>query len=387
MTESWSHFAKRRFRMGCAFELVEFDRLPPEEQMPLLELTRTPAFYGVLKPRTGSTWRAVDKDTALLLLALHSAGPLPFFARGNGEESSRGVWGLVLDGILEVEDDNRFVSGPEASLLLSDKRGTTSHGRLTQLSCDAVKYAQELRTNDPARLALFLYSFGRHPVTAKWSGHLPDEEAVLEFLGVNSPTVGRLLRSRWTRAASTVAPGWLVWSATRETSVSDAAPIYKLYVSPSVHALPEAFHAAMEVFADRSVSRFKVGSDAGGLLRPDKFIVYFDSLDRLLEVATDLSDRIGNITAHGVPFTAEITRNGFLSWGMDPPLSSRVVTWHEPESWRLWISRRLASALLSARANDSASPVPPWQFALERLRNIGLDVDHWTPSPALWSAS
>jgi hypothetical protein len=384
MAEAWSDFSKRRFRTGGAFDLVEFDRLPPEEQIPLLELTKELGFYGVLKPQSGSTCRTVYQDTALLLLTLRSAGPLPFFARGSGREFSTGIRSLVLDGILEVEDGDHFVTGPDASLLLSSERGT-AQGRVAKLSCDAIRYAQELRTDDPSELARFLYSFGRQPVTASWSRRLPNDEAVLEFIGANSPSVSPLLRSRWTRAPSSASPAWFSWGTTRESSASHSAYIYKLYVSPTPEALPDVFAATLDVLASHSVSHFKIGSDAGGLLRPDKFVVYFSSLDRLLEVATALSAKIAGIDAHGVPFTAEIAGCGLLSWGMDPPPSSRVVAWHEPESWRLWISYRLASSLLSARGSDGTNRIPPWQFALERLRAAGLDVDHWTPSPALWS--
>jgi hypothetical protein len=31
--------------------------------------------------------------------------------------------------------------------------------------------------------------------------------------------------------------------------------------------------------------------------------------------------------------------------------------------------------------------VEPWQFAIVRARRHGVDVENWTPSPALWSAA
>ena len=84
--------------------------------------------------------------------------------------------------------------------------------------------------------------------------------------------------------------------------------------------------------------------------------------------------------------SAEISGDGLLSWGMDPPAQGRVVAWHEQESWRLWVARRLALAMVGARSTGSAE-LSPAEFALERLRHDGVDVDGWTPSASLWRAA
>jgi hypothetical protein len=96
-----------------------------------------------------------------------------------------------------------------------------------------------------------------------------------------------------------------------------------------------------------------------------------------------MAARLDAIPAHGVPFTAEITGNGLLSWGMDPPQSERMLAWQEPESWRLWVVRRLAAAMIAAQV-DARSSMPPWEFALERLRHEGVDVEGWVPSTSIW---
>jgi hypothetical protein len=72
-------------------------------------------------------------------------------------------------------------------------------------------------------------------------------------------------------------------------------------------------------------------------------------------------------------------------------------------SWRLWLTNRLARALIAAvAAPSSALPLPgvsgaaglagaaagetmePWRFAVERLRLEGVDTDSWTPGGSLW---
>src|SRR6185369_3495174 len=116
---------------------------------------------------------------------------------------------------------------------------------------------------------------------------------------------------------------------------------------------------------------FKIGADAAGLLRPDKIVLYFADQQSLLQVAGALHARLPGVRAQGVPFSAEITGDGLLSWGMDPPARERVLAWHEPESWRLWVARRLALAMIAAQAAAPTSgegALAPAAFALERLR-------------------
>jgi hypothetical protein len=80
-----------------------------------------------------------------------------------------------------------------------------------------------------------------------------------------------------------------------------------------------------------------------------------------------------------VPFTSEIGGDGLLSWGVDPPdeEGSAWRGWSGRESWRLWLARRLASALVTAQATGPSEEA--WRFVLDRLRLEGVDTDTWTP--------
>ncbi len=390
-----SDLYRRRFRAGSSYELVVFDRLPLEEQVGLAELHADPDFYGVLKPTaaTGQTVKVVGRDTALLWLTLHEPGSLPFYVfRGDPEGAARAITDLVLDGVLEVEDGDRFVGGAGAAELLLGGGGGAPGGRLGELSIDALRYGEALDLAEPAALAGRLYAFHRQPLTAAWSRRLADREAVLAFLGAAPGTPRRRrLDAGWQRAAEGEIPGWIAFSP-RETGRERAGRrTHKLYVSPAIESLPAAFDAVLDELGALGGGQFpggghfKVGEDAAELLRPDKLVLYFDDLDALLAVASRLGERLGGIEPHGVPFSAEIAGRGLLSWGMDPPRSERLLSWQEHGSWRVWVVQRLAVAMVAARS--AAEPtMPPWRFALERLRREGVDVDRWTPSAAIWQA-
>lgn len=382
--------AARAFRAGDAFELVVFERLPAAEQLLLAELRDAPEFYGVLRPRTGTgrTIRAVDRDTALLWLTLQAPAPLPAFAwEGDGDAARRRITELVLDGVLEMETSEGFVSGAAAMQRFSGPVGSPDDGprsRLARLSLDALRTAQALALDDVEELAAWLYGYGRAPITPALARRLPDRDAVLAHVGL---APGRALRARldaaYHRTPATESTGWIAWSPTgaRRQPMRERATC-KLYVSPALDAVPVAMEALVELLCTRTRAVFKFGADGAGLLRPDKIVVYFDDVETLQAAALELAERLAGVPAHGVPFSAEIAGDGVLSWGMDPPRSTRVLEWQGYDSWRLWLVRRLAAALVAARRD--AHDVEPWRFALARLRWAGVDVDRWTPSEALW---
>jgi len=379
--------ARTTFRTSAAFELIVFDRLSAEEQLALNELRRDPTFYGVLRPRVdnGLTIKAVDKDTALLWLTLQQPGPVPAFVwTDDAAAAASGLRQLVLDGVLEISRGDVFVSGAAAGPAFVDGPRSHPRGRLAALSIAALGYAERLELTDQSRLAMRLYHYGRQPRTAAWANRLPNANAVLAFVGAADGTVlQRQLASNW-RASDKTINGWLTWSNARSIQTTRASnqPTYKLYVSPAPADLPHAFAHVAQLGAV-APEHFKIGSDVNGVLRPDKLVLYFPTLERLHAAAADLQSRLDGVAPHGVPFSSEISGDGLLSWGMDPPADARVVSWQEQESWRLWIVRRLARAMVAAQAAPDAA-MSPAHFAMERLRHEGVDVEQWTPSPGLW---
>jgi hypothetical protein len=407
----------RELRANPFYELVLFDRLEPDLRQALAGLDKEPGFYGVLRPspsspggrgggwekragvmRAGETkcpdspglsLKSVDRDTALLFLTLREPGPLPAYVRlMSGEGAGRVAAQLVADGILEIAGDNReFVSGAAAFHLLWEEGGDARSGRLADLSLAALRYGQSLALTDPLRLSLRLYGFNRRPLTPAWKRLLPDAAAVERHLGIGAGGPHRQLLDRtWSRSGPSEA--WLSWrrrgvdQGVHGGRLSAAGAIWKLYVSPAPEAFAEGFGRILDALAAARAPQFKIGAGAAGLLRPDKMVAYFPSFERLAQAAESLTERFGGTPAHGVPFTSEIAGGGLLSWGVDPPADS-LNQWSGRESWRLWLTHRLAVALLSGKKAGESS-VEPWRFALERLRLEGVDTDSWTPGGMLF---
>lgn len=381
---------RRTFRASPAWELVLLDRLPDEQRRALADLAKDPDFYGVLRPRdaVGAGLKSADRDTALLFLTLREPGPLPGYAAAQlGEGAARVLGRFVADGILEVERDGVFVSGPAALDLFAWREdGPRRDGRIAALSLAALRTVQALPADDVRSLWLRLYAFNRLPLTPRWKRLLPDAEAVERHLGI---TLGGPSRRSLDRAWSRLPPreGWISWTS-RAVGGDDGrpdGPTWKLYVSPRPEALEDGFGAVLEALTAARARQFKIGCDAAGLLRADKIVAYFPSFERLAEAADAVVARLAGAPAQGVPFTSEIGGDGLLSWGMDPPRAER--SWSLGESWRAWLAQRLARDLLAARRSGGRSDLPgiePWRFALDRLRLEGIDTGTWTPGALLW---
>jgi hypothetical protein len=389
----------RPFRANPAYELVLWDRLEPAEQASLERLREDPELYGVLRPRRRSGaaaerapgLKAVDRETALLFLTLREPGSLPAYVRAVlGAAAGRTIGRLVADGVLEVEREGAFVHGAAAFELGRQPGedggdGEDAGGRLAALSLAALRYGAALAIDDPLRLSFRLYGYNRRPLTPRWQRRLAGAAAVEAWLGVAPGGANRpRLDAAWRPSPPSAA--WLSWRSRRaETAPADGGATWKLYVSPAPEALAETFGAVLDALAAARAPQFKVGAGAAGLLRPDKIVAYFPSFERLAAAAEAMTSRLAGVAAQGVPFTSEIGGDGLLSWGMDPP-QTPAQSWNGPMSWRLWLTHRLARALISARQSpDHSSAAEPWRFALERLRLEGVDTATWTPAASLWS--
>ena len=219
------------------------------------------------------------------------------------------------------------------------------------------------------------------PASALRRRGLTDDEAIRMFLGqIGNSKAGSLLAANWNEAPYRHdRPYWRMWHPRRSSPGSQAAR-YKLYFSFDWAALPDVFLAIAEFLSSASGARgFKVARDAASLARPDNLVAYFARLEDLSAFASHLSDRFASYEARGVPFTAEITPNGSMSWGIDPPTRALASA----TSWRLSVVDRLAEYLLAARPSD----IEPWQYALERLRLNGVDSHTWVPASTSWVRS
>ncbi|MET0557334.1 MAG: hypothetical protein ABW065_01505 [Solirubrobacterales bacterium] len=372
-------------RANPGYELVPMDRLGSAERQLLAELGEGDA-YGLLRPRAGTSLeaRTASADTALLFLTLAEPAPLPSYVRRRlGGEAEAVAVRLVLDGVLELADGDRHVSGPTAAALLTGATSPRAGGRIGALSAAALRYGELLGPVAEHELAMRLYFYGRQPLTTalreRW-----DERSVAAHLGIDRVGAAReALDAGWVEERATEERHyWRSWRPRRPAGArDDRRANYKLYVSPTVEALPEAFAVvAEELPAVPGIAAFKVGRDAGGICRPDKLVAYFDRLEDLRQAAARLGQRLAGCQAHGIPFTAAIGEDGLLSWGTDPP---RSLT--GGGSWRIWLAERLAEYLLRA-GRDGREAGEPSRFALGRLQLAGVDTDTWAPTAALWPA-
>lgn len=380
----------RVFRANPAFRLVAHADLTEDERAPLAALAATPDHFGVLLPAPGSGLgvQALDRAAARLLDGLAEPGPLPEPLReGSRPDDNRRVALLVLDGVLEIEAAGGFVSGPRAhgEVLETPLRAPRPATGVARLSDEALRRAQALPVDDPARLASWLYGFGTLPLSPAWLRRLPGWPEVERLAGLDAAAAaGRRLREHF---HPTPTAGWMNWrharASLRHADADGSRPAYKLYVSPPPAALADVAGPLVDLLVEREVAAMKLGRDARGVLRPDKVVVYFDEPAALHAFAADLEARISGCPAHGVPFTAALDDDGVLSWGVDPPRSARIPGWRGSESWRVWITERLARALHRTRAVAGGTPEPRLA-ALDRIRVEGVDPDSWLPRGWLW---
>jgi hypothetical protein len=385
-----SALERATFRANPRYELVLLDRLASAERELLGDTELDADLYGLLRPRHGSGLmaRSASSETALLFLTLSDPGPLPAYVVARlGTDVERTIRRLVLDGVLEIEQEGEYVCGAQARELVVASPSAGGRGRIGELSVAALRYGQELAGLPESLLALRLYFYGRRPVSAALRRGLTHEAAVAAYLGLEPGGSAReALEAGWREIppAAGEPSYWRHWQSrpAQHGGTEPGGVSYKLYVSPAIDALERAVATVASSLAGaRGVAAFKVGSDAYGISRPDKLVVYFDRLDDLQAGAAALREHLGRCPAHGVPFTAAVTHDGLLSWGADPPARSSAKG--DSTSWRMWVTERLAEYIVVAR-DAGRDGLEPWQFALERLRLSGIDTDSWVPASGMW---
>jgi hypothetical protein len=368
----------RRFRANPDYELLSRDRAAACVDPSLPIPPAGEPFYGYLQPKQPSQLRsqAISPDAALLFLSLQHEGPLPdYFRVALGARVDDRILRLVLDGVLQVEHEGAFVSGAVARDALLGDRSYYGDGPIAGLSILALRYAEALGDLTTDEMTLRLYGFGRLPLVSARKGAF--DRAWIQPFGVLRRS--RTLENYWVVVQSGN-PHWIMCRP-RRTHDDAEALTFKLYVSPRLDDIDNVFAASAELLGQcAGIRAMKLGRGAAGLARPDKLVAYFCRLDDLQEAGTSLYRRLQGCSVHGVPFTAELSRDGLLSWGADRPRTRP----EEAESWRLWIARRLATHLATARASNASAPL--WRFVLDRLRLDGVNPATWAPTAHFWSS-
>ncbi|MEX1364660.1 MAG: hypothetical protein AB1Z98_16150 [Nannocystaceae bacterium] len=384
-----SSLLRRRFRANPVYELVGLAELPPRWQRRLGSLDDREDAHAVLCPRDPSLrLKALCRGSAELFASLAEPGPLsPSLHEASTHGAADAIARLVLDGVLQVWHDERFVDGPEALAVVASPRdaAAAAHGRVGELSREAIAYGAALSLHDPRELSRRLYGYNRVAVSAWQQRSLPDEASLEAFVGLRAPAFVEALGEDFVRLSRPGARGrdafWIRWVRRTGRDPESGAPLHKLYLSPTLEHLREVLPVAAAVAREHGSMSFKLGRQLGGLLRPDKLVMYFRSASQADAAAAELLDRLASVPAQGVPFTVAVDERGLVSRGFDPPPDSLLVPWQGP-SWRRFITDRLALALVDARGLDP--PRSREQHALERLRLEGIDPHTFTPAASLW---
>jgi hypothetical protein len=369
-------FREVRVRSNPRLQLIPQDRLEPRALDEFRSLCEDPDFFGILLPAADSKLpaKSVSRDAALLFLALAEPACLPRLLTSLfGSDANERVRQLVLDGVLEVEQPGAFVSGAAALELLNEGRQTPGSSRVAQLSSAAIDYAEALPSLEVNEIAARLYLFNTAPSTPALQRRFATDEQLLQFL-FETTAVARRMCADWRRQP--VQDSWLVWSNAR---TAEPAP-YKLYVSPTLEDLPPVFAAASDSFTRAGCKQFKLGRGAYGVLRPDKLVAFFVDLDQLLQAAELIQRSARGASAQGVPFSAPIDPGGLLSWGMDPPRFEQVLAGRQLQSWRQWLTERIAVYAIAARQSGTAAQA----FVRERIAFDGVDPSNWNLNLTMW---
>jgi hypothetical protein len=377
----------RTFRFNPAYQFIPFNRLSEEDRRRLRVRTEAAEFHGVLMPSApGLSVKAICQHTATLLESLRIPNTLPAKAREEFSQGQSTLVRMVLDSVLEVQIGETFVSGASALNALEGRASEIKCENVpARLSLEALKYGQALECSHAPELSWRLYYYNRLPASPNWSNRIKSERDFAHYLGLESGSaIQSLLDREWTRHDPPPDnPGWLFL---RSRNIPFSKSRYKLYISPHSEDLRETLRLALPVLTDMRMPSFKVARNLYGVLRPDKLIVYVPTFKQLQAISDSLLIKLKNVRAHGVPFTAGIDTRGLLSWGIDPPRGEQLSSW-QGTSWRLWVTDRLAVALLSAKESPSETEFEPWQFALRRISAEGVDTSNWTPAKIEWAVA
>jgi hypothetical protein len=230
------------FRLNPSYEFVQADALA-------VDLVRGYAaavgqFIGdcpaLLLPRSSQvTIKGLYSQSAVLCQALQSSQRLiDALPRTNGREALPQVATLVSDQVLEVRLEGGFCSGPAAAARVHPVTRRISQGPLAALSYEAVRYAQNLDSDDASLLSRRMYLYNRHPMTPAWARVYESCGSTMEFLGLCRPAVTKALDQTFC-LVSGHEPGshWLVWQRNAPVATSSSPVAAKLYVNVDSHDL------------------------------------------------------------------------------------------------------------------------------------------------------
>lgn len=319
-----------------------------------------------------------------LLEARRKPGKIPARLLASFDDGwNRALARLVLDDVLRLRTGLGFVGGPRAHRFVfrGARRAADATGHAARLSSDVLESVVRLPITDADELARALYLGHCQPVTPVWRRRFPSAPATRDALVTALGSAERRWLARWTPGqVQNSADSWLFWSQKRLPPARASSGVsYKLYISPSLPSVKEAFRRCVAVFADLGVAQFKIGSGVYALARPDKFVAYFRTRDEVDACSRVLGESLSGLDAHGVPFCGPADDAGLLWWGVDFYEAIARTARDEQTSWRMWVCQRLAASIVHAR-REPPPRVTTARFALDRLALDGVNPHTFAPS-------
>ncbi len=282
-----------------------------------------------------------------------------------------------------MEAVNRILS-PSAHFV--DHDGDDSRKNHTQVLSDrSIYFAFNSALTQPLDLSFLLYNFNRIPLSRRWKRALPDEEALSKYLDLQDdgswPGMPGWVKPKPIRKDENGQPSifdlfWRAWRF-KQKIPSEDKPSYKIYFSPLPQDLPQVFRVVRDAAAYSDAHSMKIGRNLSGILRADKFIVYFSEYPPALDFAKGMSKTPASRRYQGTPFSFQVEQDSpLVSLGVDPPRKLGDMN-----SWRLYVTNKLSLAIQGARRTGAEDPA---EYIHTYMRMIGIDSHNWRPLSDDW---
>ena len=372
------------FRINPDYELIESGHLSLPEQEALAGILSGEECYGVFRPVTANSplsYKVAYKEIALLYFYFQHASGLPLYLKNRyDDEINATLVKLVSEGILEIKNNDRFVSGVPARRLLYKKPTAPSNAgssRISGLSEMAIDYALQFNYAGVQTLASRLYAFNTIPSAGNDLLHLDTTEDIERFLGMDALRLSDPSFEReWKQQQPAKPSYWMSFARRSFQRPNDPdRPTFKMYISPLIDELPQVFQISIKLLKETRACFFKTGKTLHGLIRPDKVVVYFDNYTDLMEAGNTLKKGLSRFEAQGVPFTGQLDEKGILSWGVDPP-GNELMPDFEGGSWRIKVTNAIASAILQTKG-ECLPLSDAREYVLQKISLEGIDTHTW----------
>jgi hypothetical protein len=388
------------YRFNPVFSIASFTKLTKVQKRnyePFIKNKRYSAFLHA-PAEAKLTVKVINRDLAHFLWQLKKPQTLTCLLQkrylGTREQKEQFIIQLLLSSVIEVQLDGNFLSGIAAANRMLSKIGSgeIEHDRngdknYTQvLSDEAISFALKSPRLQPRDVSVLLYSFNQIPLSKRWQTNFPSESSVSQFLDLQDD-------GSWSGMPDGVhvkpirrgADGkpvyfdlyWRVWQFSKRKH-SKIKPRYKVYFSPLPRDLPEIFRNIRDLAVYSEAHAMKIGRNLPGILRADKFIVYFSKHQDALDFAREASKKTQSHAYQGIPFTFQIdSQNALVTLGVDPP-----AAYDSSLSWRLYIVNKLGLAIQNTRRIQPADPLLSIRSYMSMM---GVDSLHWCPTSKDWT--